>query len=245
VLGFSDRSVIVGLSVVALSIGVSALFLGHGRHRPFEQEWSSRQRASIATGTVRGAASAAIVTAPPSASDAIRSDDETARAPDSTPQETVASPPPPTTKHAAHARPLRQVPSARAAALAKSNGRHEKSDASSSIAPAESTRAPRAIDQTPDESANAAPAARTTESNPQIGNEPKRSEAAPPPDARVSTAQSTADAPLPQTVTSTSKPKTRKDVEDELRKARSSGALPRFGNPDPYGPGGAPSNPNE
>ena len=36
-------------------------------------------------------------------------------------------------------------------------------------------------------------------------------------------------------------PKTRQEVEDELRKARLNGTLPRFGNPDPYGPGGSPS----
>jgi hypothetical protein len=250
VLGFSDRSVIAGLSVIALSIGVSALFLGHGRHRPLEQEWSSRQRASIATGTVRGEASRAIVTAPPSAADATRSDDEAAHAADSTSQEPVASPPP---KHTAHARTTRHAPSSRPATLAKAkaNGRYAESEASSSIAPAASTRAPRSLDKTPDQTLDKTPdqnaglAAPGKDSKPQIVNEPMRAEAAPPPDTRVHASESKADAPQPQTAASTPKPKTRKDVQDELRKARASGALPRFGNPDPYGPGGAPSNPNE
>ncbi|MBN3756678.1 hypothetical protein G3N95_27330 [Paraburkholderia sp. Tr-20389] len=35
--------------------------------------------------------------------------------------------------------------------------------------------------------------------------------------------------------------KTRADVRDELNRARSDGSMSRFGNPDPYGPGGASS----
>jgi hypothetical protein len=34
-------------------------------------------------------------------------------------------------------------------------------------------------------------------------------------------------------------PKTRAEVREELIRARSDGDLPRFGNPDPAGPGGA------
>jgi len=37
------------------------------------------------------------------------------------------------------------------------------------------------------------------------------------------------------------RPKTRTQVGDELSKARNDGAMSRFGNPDPYGPGGAAS----
>jgi hypothetical protein len=40
-------------------------------------------------------------------------------------------------------------------------------------------------------------------------------------------------------------PKTRQEVKDELRRARMNGSLPRFGNPDPYGPGGSPSTGND
>ncbi|WCM24718.1 DUF4148 domain-containing protein [Paraburkholderia bryophila] len=36
-------------------------------------------------------------------------------------------------------------------------------------------------------------------------------------------------------------PKTREQVRDEIVRARSNGSLPAFGNPDPAGPGGAPS----
>jgi hypothetical protein len=36
-------------------------------------------------------------------------------------------------------------------------------------------------------------------------------------------------------------PKTRAEVRMELEQARADGALPRFGNPDPAGPGGASS----
>ncbi|HWT39453.1 MAG TPA: hypothetical protein VN289_24435 [Paraburkholderia sp.] len=35
--------------------------------------------------------------------------------------------------------------------------------------------------------------------------------------------------------------KTRAEVRDELTRARADGSMSRFGNPDPYGPGGAPS----
>gem|GEM_PF-1033020 len=40
---------------------------------------------------------------------------------------------------------------------------------------------------------------------------------------------------------STQAPKTRAQVRMEVEQARADGALPRFGNPDPAGPGGAPS----
>lgn len=36
-------------------------------------------------------------------------------------------------------------------------------------------------------------------------------------------------------------PKTRAEVRDELKRARGDGSMSRFGNPDPYGPGGTPS----
>ncbi|WP_250510740.1 hypothetical protein [Caballeronia sp. GACF4] len=45
----------------------------------------------------------------------------------------------------------------------------------------------------------------------------------------------------PAYVVSIQAPKTRAEVQDELRRARMNGNLPRFGNPDPYGPGGTPS----
>lgn len=36
-------------------------------------------------------------------------------------------------------------------------------------------------------------------------------------------------------------PKTREQVREELAHARMNGTIPRFGNPDPYGPGGTPN----
>lgn len=36
-------------------------------------------------------------------------------------------------------------------------------------------------------------------------------------------------------------PKTREQVREELAHARMNGTIPRFGNPDPYGPGGIPN----
>jgi hypothetical protein len=60
------------------------------------------------------------------------------------------------------------------------------------------------------------------------------------------------DKPIAPIVTSTSQndvspttarnaPKTRAEVRDELSRARRNGTMSRFGNPDPYGPGGSPS----
>jgi hypothetical protein len=40
---------------------------------------------------------------------------------------------------------------------------------------------------------------------------------------------------------STQGPKTRAQVRAELAQARADGTIPRFGNPDPYGPGGTPN----
>ncbi|WP_254700359.1 DUF4148 domain-containing protein [Trinickia violacea] len=40
---------------------------------------------------------------------------------------------------------------------------------------------------------------------------------------------------------STQGPKTRAQVRAELAQARADGSIPRFGNPDPYGPGGTPN----
>jgi hypothetical protein len=47
--------------------------------------------------------------------------------------------------------------------------------------------------------------------------------------------------PAPAPGTSSQAPKTRDEVRMEVERARVDGALPRFGNPDPAGPGGAPS----
>ncbi|HEV7834931.1 MAG TPA: DUF4148 domain-containing protein [Caballeronia sp.] len=48
-------------------------------------------------------------------------------------------------------------------------------------------------------------------------------------------------APQPLPVQASQAPKTRAQVRAELDRARADGSLPRFGNPDPAGPGGVPS----
>lgn len=45
----------------------------------------------------------------------------------------------------------------------------------------------------------------------------------------------------PRTIATDQSPKTRAQVRSELARARTDGTLPRFGNPDPAGPGGLPS----
>ena len=47
--------------------------------------------------------------------------------------------------------------------------------------------------------------------------------------------------PSPPVAGASDAPKTRAQVRDELRRARTNGSMSRFGNPDPYGPGGSPS----
>jgi len=68
-----------------------------------------------------------------------------------------------------------------------------------------------------------------------------QSVALPPPATHV--VQTTQSDPMraPTPTVSTQAPKTRAEVRMEVERARSDGALPRFGNPDPAGPGGAPS----
>jgi hypothetical protein len=50
-------------------------------------------------------------------------------------------------------------------------------------------------------------------------------------------------APKPFSVLSAQGPKTRAQVRAELERARADGSLPRYGNPNPAGPGGVPSSP--
>jgi hypothetical protein len=57
----------------------------------------------------------------------------------------------------------------------------------------------------------------------------------------VQTTQAAEPPPAPAPAESPPGPKTRAQVRAELDRARTDGRLPRFGNPDPYGPGGTPS----
>ncbi|MEI5996726.1 hypothetical protein H3V53_05770 [Paraburkholderia bengalensis] len=65
--------------------------------------------------------------------------------------------------------------------------------------------------------------------------------AQPPTTSTAAPAPQVAEPPAPPAVSATGDaPKTRAQVRDELSRARSNGTMSRFGNPDPYGPGGAP-----
>ncbi|SOE96224.1 protein of unknown function [Burkholderia sp. D7] len=74
------------------------------------------------------------------------------------------------------------------------------------------------------------------EAAPTVASTPAR--ATPPGEETPLPAQPVNPKPLP--VQSDQAPKTREQVRSELYRARANGALPRFGNPDPAGPGGLP-----
>jgi len=62
----------------------------------------------------------------------------------------------------------------------------------------------------------------------------------PPTPAAPSTAQTHEPTAPPPAAAPSDGPKTRAQVRDELSRARTNGTMSRFGNPDPYGPGGSP-----
>ena len=70
---------------------------------------------------------------------------------------------------------------------------------------------------------------------------PALTRATPPADQVLPAAQPVV--PKPFSVQSAQGPKTRAQVRAELERARADGTLPRFGNPNPSGPGGVPSSP--
>jgi len=78
-----------------------------------------------------------------------------------------------------------------------------------------------------------APTVASTQARPALSPATPPTEQALPPAQRV--------APKPPLVQSAQGPKTRAQVRAELDRARMDGSLPRFGNPDPAGPGGVPS----
>jgi hypothetical protein len=80
------------------------------------------------------------------------------------------------------------------------------------------------------------------EASPTVASTPTRptsARATPPVEEALRSVQPVNSKPLP--VQSDQTPKTREQVRSELYRARANGALPRFGNPDPAGPGGMPS----
>lgn len=62
----------------------------------------------------------------------------------------------------------------------------------------------------------------------------------PPAPAAPATVQSHEPPAPPPAAAPSDAPKTRAQVRDELSRARTNGTMSRFGNPDPYGPGGSP-----
>jgi hypothetical protein len=254
---FSERSISIGLCVAALSIVVPSLLLKINQHHSREQEWSSKQSGSVSAGAVREEVPAADATpqqasSPDEAAPPARSSTdqkiESSAAPDavqssardaigsSTPQRTArahsnvkSSPtrPAPTSRQAkgptpvhAQARPSTEVSKLLPDAQ---NGRHE---AAAENVPASSATDPALMSRS---DANAV----------------RDSSQAPPQHRAVQAGEASSTHASAAMTTGAPHPKTRKDVEDELRNARMNGSLPRFGNPDPYGPGGSPSGSSE
>jgi hypothetical protein len=244
---FSDRIVVLGLSVILLSIiGLFALLQRHGHHT-VDQAWSSRQRASVVMGAVRRAEPAVIVG---SASGSLgeqenveeeKSDDAqmttSVIGPDAGDELDVS----PREKRSASSQADRKLSTRTrekhqgdASASSTEKQSRRRSDAGKSAAQSDD-RASRTSDQpmasVPIE-AKSAPGALA--SSPDLAKSPASTPMPPDADNRESHAEARPSSAAPPK-------KTRQDVEDELRQARMNGSLPRFGNPDPYGPGGSPS----
>lgn len=237
----SDRIVVLGLSVIGVSIiGLVALLQHHEPHA-VEPAWSSRQQPSVVTGAVGYRAPTAVVDSgeqentdagksptPESASSIVGPDagDELDERPQTSSVEKRVLPPATT----------RAVP-----AITQQPGRHAERKRA---APQSDVRAT----STHDTSVSSEPhegetgQAESPSRDAIVPAQPPMSNSAPSALTEVGTMQSLP-GPLDALplAPATPRPKSRQDVQDELRKARSNGSLPRFGNPDPYGPGGSPS----
>ncbi|BAN26255.1 DUF4148 domain-containing protein [Caballeronia insecticola] len=206
---FSDRSFVVGLCVVAVSIAASSYLLKHGRHHADQSVWSSRQRASVAMGVVREAA-------PATSNDRTEVSEVPIVDAPAENHVTIATP----ANRARDFKAAEAHPPHVAARVKKTNGVKRPADV-----------AQQHQDDVPNVSAPVHEASPVAAPAPSI--------------AAPSTAQVASPHLDEPVVTSAPRPKTRKDVEEELRQARMNGSLPRFGNPDPYGPGGSPSASNK
>ena len=251
----SGRFLVIGLCAVALSTVVSPLFLKQGAHRRADQAWSSHQHGSVLRGAVRAE--------PPQTPSATPEEEKSAR------QQALID----ELTRAGRAAASQQSESEIDFDSPSDSRRSQvyKADAARSVhitPPAKNKLAERTRKQNAEPSIKGettqsearvapAPAALQSESgqtDPSSAPTPSREEsvaalqdqttsrASDPVDLPTENVQSSGDAkaetPVPPS------PKSRKDVQDELRKARSNGSLPRFGNPDPYGPGGSPSTSN-
>ncbi|KMZ12316.1 hypothetical protein BHUM_04679 [Candidatus Burkholderia humilis] len=233
-LRFSDRSILIGLCVIGLSIAVPSLLLRSSGHRAEEQSWSTHQRASVSTGAVREEAPSAPV-APESPPDVKQTENATDGeiATDlqssASPDQVRALPP----KAPQHARSVKKPRSSRAAAPVKEANDAAQAEGHGTQLTEErraeaTTNGVESSDREPEQVSQRA-ADTSHESSPPSSVNPPQSEV-----RTNSDTQEPVFAAMPR-------PKTRKDVQDELSKARMNGSLPRFGNPDPYGPGGSPS----
>lgn len=247
-----DRFFLVGLCVIALLIGVPSLLLKNRGHRAGDQEWSSRQRASVSTGSVREEAP------PPSIASAPGNERQlmTKQPPDATHGASVrslhhtklkAQIDPRESQRLSHSRLPKKtrvsngtarVNEAKHATLSEERGPQptEKPEQ------AQSAQGESHIETTVNSSASQR---RDLDHTPSADTDPSKDALRPPsygnPAQREVLATHDAQGPI---VATSPHPKTREDVENELRKARMNGSLPRFGNPDPYGPGGSPSKSN-
>ncbi|SAL00303.1 hypothetical protein AWB80_07840 [Caballeronia pedi] len=239
-LGNFDRVVVLGLWVIGISIlGLFALFQHHEQHA-VEQVWSSRQQASVVTGAVGSSAATANVEPERAVSDEREATVETTSSVDgpdaadeldSSPREeslqtssVVTRKLPPT---ATRSLPTTQQPGR--PALRK----HAAPQSTERAVSAQDNSAE--IDQAKSPRRDAILPVQPAMTNPALSALPADETSAP----AIESQPGPVDASSPSLATPP--PKSRQDVQDELRKARLNGSLPRFGNPDPYGPGGSPS----
>jgi hypothetical protein len=250
---FSERSISIGLCVIALSIVVPSLLLKINQHHSKEQEWSSRQRGAVSAGAVREEVPT-VDTTPPTAYSPDKADQagsslvdqgtEGGHALDAvqTPKQDASHSSAPRRHSPAHwnvkSSSTRPAPSFKQARGPMPVHAQEKPSTDVSTLPpdARSERREVAEGNIPASGATDPGVLSSTNAN------TARDSSQPPPQTRAVQAgkDTTMQVSAPM-VSAAPHPKTRKDVEDELRNARMNGSLPRFGNPDPYGPGGSPS----
>jgi hypothetical protein len=266
---FWDRSIALGIGGVALVIAASSMVLKRNEPHSGEASWSSHQRGLVVTGTVRAKtsettlpSSAPAQTAadgPPVQKHMIRSDDKQSPASDLniSPQSTGSSRPVEHRPRAATSR--KYVANEHASQIAPRTRSMKHSEIDASDRRTKEVDVPHRQDGGARQLApvvDADPLTRTPDSPPlrtgvrdtltaHLEKTPITSPASPPApgvaeSAPASKPTTAGGSPLP---IASSGPKTRKQVEDELRKARQDGSLPRFGNPDPAGPGGTPNAP--
>jgi hypothetical protein len=236
-----DRTALFSLCAVALLAVVPLLLLHDNGHRIDEQSGSSMPRASVSTGPVREVAPPADATPanPPRATPAedagkVRSTIEPERPKaqvriDSSASHSGSRAHASASRHLSHAASAKRE-SREASHVQKRAERSRDHLRQASSRPRSDEPTPNGKSGVPVTGTDAAPSKNTSQATPRDAFVQRDA----PPDVSPR-------APIPAT---TPQPKTRQEVRDELRNARMNGTLPRFGNPDPYGPGGSPSTGN-